>query len=153
VVVTSRAHNPTGATVTAARAAALRSVLADFPDVLVVEDDHAGELSVQPLHALAGATGSWAFVRSVSKAYGPDLRVALLAGDEATVARVQGRQRLGTGWVSTILQRTAVELMTDPAVAEQVARARSSYEERREALVAALVARGLPAVGRSGLNV
>src|SRR5256885_42817 len=83
------------------RAAAVREVLAAAPDMLVVEDDHAGELSVEPLHALAGATGSWAFLRSVSKPYGPDLRVALLAGDETTVARVQGRQRVGTGWVST----------------------------------------------------
>jgi DNA-binding transcriptional MocR family regulator len=108
---------------------------------------------VEPLHALAGATGAWAFLRSVSKAYGPDLRVALMAGDETTVARVQGRQRVGTGWVSTILQRTVVELMTDPSAAALVARARASYEERREALLAALVTRGLPAVGRSGLNV
>ena len=153
VVVTSRAHNPTGATVTAARAADLREVLAAVPEVLVVEDDHAGELSVEPLHALAGATGSWALLRSVSKAYGPDLRVALMAGDETTVARVQGRQRVGTGWVSTILQRTVVALMTDPAVAALVRTARDSYEQRREALVAALRARGLPAVGRSGLNV
>ncbi len=153
VVVTSRAHNPTGATVTAGRAAELRAVLAAHPDALTVEDDHAAQLAHEPLHALAGATGSWAFVRSVSKPYGPDLRLALVAADETTLARVEGRQRAGTGWVSSILQRLVVALMTDPSVAALVARARDSYRERRVALVDALVARGLPAVGRTGINV
>jgi DNA-binding transcriptional MocR family regulator len=152
-VVTSRAHNPTGATVTAARAADLRAVLAGHPDTLVVEDDHAAQLATEPLHALAGATRSWAFVRSVSKPYGPDLRLALVAADETTLARVQGRQRMGTGWVSTILQRLVVALMTDPDVAALVARAGDSYRQRRDGLVAALVERGLPALGRTGINV
>ncbi|HKE65875.1 MAG TPA: aminotransferase class I/II-fold pyridoxal phosphate-dependent enzyme [Micromonosporaceae bacterium] len=153
VVVTSRAHNPTGATVTAERAAALRGVLGDHPQTLVVEDDHAAQLSVQPLHALAGATPSWAFIRSVSKPYGPDLRVALVAADETTMARVRGRQSVGTGWVSTVLQRIVLALATDPAVTSLIADARDSYERRRTALVDALVVRGLAAVGRSGINV
>jgi len=108
---------------------------------------------MQPLHALAGATASWAFIRSVSKPYGPDLRVALVAADETTMSRVRGRQSVGTGWVSTVLQRLVVALMSDPAVATLIVAARESYERRREALVAALVARGLPAIGRSGINV
>ena len=153
VVVTTRAHNPTGASVSADRAAALRGVLAGHGDVLVIEDDHAAQLSVQPLHALAGATTSWAFIRSTSKPFGPDLRVALIAGDATTISRVRGRQSVGTGWVSTVLQRLVLALMTDPSVAELVARARDSYEQRRGALVAALLERGVPAVGSSGINV
>ncbi|HEY7175606.1 MAG TPA: aminotransferase class I/II-fold pyridoxal phosphate-dependent enzyme [Micromonosporaceae bacterium] len=153
VVVTSRAHNPTGASVTAERAAALRDVLAERPETLVLEDDHAAQLSVERLHALAGATPSWAFIRSASKPYGPDLRVALVAADATTMARVRGRQSVGTGWVSTLLQRLVLALMTDPTVASFVASARGSYERRRTALVDALVARGLPAVGRTGINV
>jgi len=153
VVVTSRAQNPTGAAVTRTRAAALRRVLRARPQTLLVEDDHAAELSPVPLHPLAGATRRWAFVRSVSKPYGPDLRLAVLAGDETTVARVEGRMRLGTGWVSTILQRLVVELWRDPTVAGVVARARSDYVARREGLCAALRARGLVAHGRTGINV
>ena len=127
-VVTTRAHNPTGASVTRSRAAALRRELRGHPDVLVVEDDHAGELADVELHCLAGATRSWAFLRSVSKPYGPDLRVAALAGDDATIARVVGRMRLGTGWVSTLLQRLVIELWRDDAVAAAVSRVGLRYD-------------------------
>ena len=153
VIVTIRAHNPTGASVTRARATALRRVLKSQPDVLVIEDDHLGELSTVPLHCLAGATRSWAFLRSVSKPYGPDLRLAALAGDEATVARVVGRMRLGTGWVSTVLQRLVVELWRDEGVADAVARAGRAYDERRRALLDALYERGVTASGRTGINI
>ena len=153
VVVTSRAQNPTGAYVTADRAAALRRVLAGHPDVLVVEDDHAAELAGVPLAPLAGATQAWAFVRSLSKPYGPDLRLAVLAGDEATVARVEGQLRVGSGWVSTLLQQAAVTLWSDPEVAVVVAAAATAYDTRREALRTALSAAGLPSEGATGLNV
>jgi DNA-binding transcriptional MocR family regulator len=153
VVVTTRAQNPTGAAVAHRRAVALRRLLARYPRVLVIEDDHAAELSPVPLYPLAGATGSWAFVRSVSKPYGPDLRLAVLAGDEATVARVEGRMRAGAGWVSTVLQRLVVDLWLDPAVAPLVEAAAASYAGRREALLAALRSRDLTAHGRTGINV
>ncbi|MFG1951346.1 aminotransferase class I/II-fold pyridoxal phosphate-dependent enzyme [Micromonospora sp. NPDC048830] len=153
LVVTSRAQNPTGAAVSADRAAELRTLLAGRPDLLLIEDDHAAELARVPLHPLAGATPAWAFVRSVSKPYGPDLRLAVLAGDEATVARVAGRARLGAGWVSTVLQRLVLALWHDPDTAAGVQRAAGSYERRRAGLLAALAARGLPARGRTGINV
>ncbi|WP_107305779.1 aminotransferase class I/II-fold pyridoxal phosphate-dependent enzyme, partial [Streptomyces scabiei] len=104
LIVTDRAQNPTGAAVSAARARALRSVLEEHPGTLLIEDDHGHRIVDQPLHPLAGATRSWAFVRSVAKAYGPDLRVAVLTGDAVTVDRVRGRQRLGPGWVSRRVQ-------------------------------------------------
>jgi DNA-binding transcriptional MocR family regulator len=92
-------------------------------------------------------------VRSVSKPYGPDLRLAVVAGDEATVARVEGRMRLGAGWVSTVLQRLVLDLWRDPAVPALVRDAAGSYAARRVALLAALRARGLAATGRTGINV
>jgi DNA-binding transcriptional MocR family regulator len=153
LVVTTRAQNPTGAAVTSGRGTALRALLKNHPGVLVIEDDHAGELSPVPLHPLAGATDSWAFIRSVSKPYGPDLRLAVLAGDDATVARVAGRLRVGAGWVSTILQRAVLALWRDPDVPELIRAAADSYEQRREALLGALRARGIEAHGRTGINV
>ncbi|NJP31688.1 aminotransferase class I/II-fold pyridoxal phosphate-dependent enzyme [Micromonospora thermarum] len=153
LVVTSRAQNPTGAAVSAERAGRLRALLAGRSDLLLIEDDHAAELARVPLHPLAGATPSWAFVRSVSKPYGPDLRLAVLAGDEATVARVAGRLRAGAGWVSTVLQRLVVDLWSEPSVAVLVNRAGRSYERRRAGLLAELAARGVTARGRTGINV
>lgn len=153
LIVTSRAQNPTGAAVSADRATELRTLLAGRADLLLIEDDHAAELARVALHPLAGATPAWAFVRSVSKPYGPDLRLAVLAGDEATVARVAGRARVGAGWVSTVLQRLVLALWRDPATAGLVRRAAESYERRRDGLVDALAARGLAAHGRTGINV
>ncbi|WP_344132655.1 aminotransferase class I/II-fold pyridoxal phosphate-dependent enzyme, partial [Luedemannella flava] len=153
LIVTARAQNPTGGAVSPARAAALRPLLAARSDLLVMEDDHAGELDDLPLAPLAAAGARWAFVQSVAKAYGPDLRLAVVAGDEATVARVEGRLRLGAGWVSTLLQRVVVDLWRDPEVARCVAAAGPAYAGRRDGLVLALAERGAVASARSGFNV
>ncbi|MFD4550828.1 aminotransferase class I/II-fold pyridoxal phosphate-dependent enzyme [Streptomyces sp. NPDC058466] len=151
LIITDRAQNPTGAAVSATRARALRSVLADYPETLLIEDDHGHRIVDLPLHPLAGVTHNWAFVRSVAKAYGPDLRLAVLTGDPVTVDRVHGRQRLGPGWVSHLLQRAVVHLWTGGAV--DVKAVATAYGQRRDALIDALEARGIKAHGRSGMNV
>jgi DNA-binding transcriptional MocR family regulator len=153
VIITARAQNPTGAAVSAERAARLRAVLAGHDDVLLIEDDHAAELAGAPLHCVGRATARWAFVRSASKPFGPDLRIAVLAGDHNTTARVVGRMRIGTGWVSTVLQRLLLRLWLDDDVTRQVSRAAAGYASRRDALCDALRARGLSAHGRTGINV
>ncbi|MEU3985632.1 aminotransferase class I/II-fold pyridoxal phosphate-dependent enzyme [Streptomyces sp. NPDC026672] len=151
LIVTDRAQNPTGASVGASRARALRSVLRGFPQTLLIEDDHGHGIVDLPLHPLAGVTRHWALVRSVAKAYGPDLRLAVLTGDDVTVDRVRGRQRLGPGWVSLLLQRAVVRLWADDAVAG--ASVAAAYRARRDGLVEALAERGVRAHGRSGMNV
>lgn len=153
LVVTSRAQNPTGAALSADRARALRGLLADREDVLLVEDDHCAGISGAPLQTLAGATGHWAFVRSASKAYGPDLRVAVLAGDQRTVERVQGRLRLGPGWVSHLLQDLAVDLWSDSEASRLIGAAEARYAGTRNRLLGALARRDVSACGKSGLNV
>lgn len=151
MVVTDRAQNPTGAAIGEARARELRAVLARHPGVLLIEDDHGHGIVDLPLCPLAGVTDHWALVRSVAKAYGPDLRLAVLTGDAVTVDRVRGRQRLGPGWVSHVLQDAVVHLWRAGAV--DAAEVAASYGRRREALVAALRERGVEAHGRSGMNV
>jgi DNA-binding transcriptional MocR family regulator len=89
----------------------------------------------------------------VSKWLGPDLRLAVLTGDPGTVARVQGRQLVGTGWVSHLLQGLAVAMWSAPDAAGLLERGRRTYRERREALSGALAARGVEAHGRSGMNL
>lgn len=154
IVVTARAQNPTGAALSAPRAAALRDLLAESGrDVLLVEDDHAAGIAGAPLHPLAGATRHWAYVRSVAKAYGPDLRLAVLAGDRRTVDRVHGRLRLGPGWVSHLLQNLTAGMWRDDAAARMVADAEAAYTRNRTGLIAALADRAVAGYGRSGLNV
>jgi DNA-binding transcriptional MocR family regulator len=153
VLVTTRAQNPTGAAVSSARAIELRQLLADHADVLLIEDDHCAGIAGAPLHTLAGTTQHWAFVRSAAKAYGPDLRLALLAGDRRTVERVHGRLRLGPGWVSHLLQDLAVSLWRDEAATRLVDKAEAGYTRNRSLLCAALADRGVTSHGRSGLNV
>jgi DNA-binding transcriptional MocR family regulator len=122
--------------------------------VLLVEDDHAGAVAGAPASTLVDRTRRrWAVLRSVSKVHGPDLRLAWLAGDRETVARVEGRQRIGFRWVSHLLQRVVVALEGDPASRRRVRDAARAYAARRGALLAALAARGIAAHGRSGLNV
>ncbi|MFJ8082721.1 aminotransferase class I/II-fold pyridoxal phosphate-dependent enzyme [Streptomyces sp. NPDC096205] len=151
LIVTCRAQNPTGAAVGATRARALRAVLREHPETLLIEDDHGHRIVDLPVHPLAGATRHWAFVRSAAKAYGPDLRLAVLTGDEVTLGRVRGRQRLGPGWISRITQRAVVRLWADGAVdAGEVA---AAYGRRRDALIGALADRGITGHGRSGMNV
>ena len=154
VIVTSRAQNPTGAALSEERAATLRGLLSErCDDLLLIEDDHCAGIAGAPLHSLAGCTRHWAFVRSAAKAYGPDLRLAVLVGDHRTIERVQGRQRLGPGWVSHLLQDLAVGLWRDEAATQLVHTAEAAYTRNRTLLRTALADRDVAASGRSGLNV
>jgi len=154
LVITPRAQNPTGAALDERRVRQLRDVLRPHPDVLLVEDDHAGPIAGAPARTLTTRTSErWAVVRSVAKSLGPDLRVAVVAGDRTTLDRVEGRLRIGPGWVSHLLQQTVAELWSDPRTAAVLAKAEAAYAERRTALLDALAGHGIAATGRSGLNV
>jgi len=154
LVLTPRAQNPTGAALDAQRARELRDLLADRQDVLVVEDDHAGPVAGAPAHTLGGdPLERWAVIRSFSKSLGPDLRLAVMSGDPVTVSRVEGRQQLGVGWVSHLLQELVVALWRNERVQRLMSEGAASYGERRHALVGALAAQGIAAHGRSGFNV
>lgn len=156
-IVTPRAQNPTGAAITPRRARELRAVLDQHPDVVVIEDDHAGQIAgaryVTLVHGRDRGRERWAVVRSVSKPLGPDLRLALVAADPETMARLEGRQALGIRWVSHVLQRLVLKMWTDRSVQRQLKLAEKTYSERRSALIDALAAQGIEAHGVSGLNV
>jgi DNA-binding transcriptional MocR family regulator len=154
IVVTPRAQNPTGAAITHPRARELRRVLAGRPQLLLIEDDHAGPIAGVPYITLVTPQQQrWAVVRSVSKSLGPDLRVALVAGDGQTIARLEGRQQLGIRWVSHLLQRLVAALFIDEDVQHRLERAAGVYADRRVALLRHLMIRGIEAHGVSGLNV
>ncbi|ANF30928.1 transcriptional regulator PtsJ [Leifsonia xyli] len=154
VICTPRAQNPTGATLSPARAAALRAVLADHPYVLVIEDDHFSMLSQRPYETLIGPEHRrYALVRSVSKSLGPDMCLAVAATDPETADRLAFRLSPGTTWVSHILQRLVLAQLTDDAVLAQVEEAGRHYAERNAAFAARLTDRGLPTEAGDGLNL
>ena len=152
VIMTPRAQAATGAAWDADRAAEIGAVLRRHPSVGVIEDDHAGPVAGVPAFSVSPGLPRWVTIRSVSKSLGPDLRLAVLAGDEATVARVAGRQALGTGWVSYQLQGLVAELWADQSVAHSLRTAAQVYADRGEALRSALRDHGIIASGRSGFT-
>ncbi|GAB2455479.1 aminotransferase class I/II-fold pyridoxal phosphate-dependent enzyme [Xylanimonas ulmi] len=153
VLLTPRAHNPTGAALSAARAQALQEVLERHPHVLVIEDDYYSALSVAPYHrATPPEAANWALVRSVSKFLGPDLRVALVLSDADTAQRLGARFAASNAWVSHLLQRAVLRLLevgagADGAPVGFLATARDTYAQRRRQFVADLAAVGVEVPG------
>ncbi len=153
VVINPRGQNPTGASLNEERAAELKRVLDRNPEAMVLEDDHLGPIAGAPRLTLTTGRRRWAAARSLAKSLGPDLRLAVLAGDPHTTSRVRGRQAVGPGWVSHLLQRTAATLWADPKIAHNLQKATATYSKRRETFISALADHDIEAQSSSGLNV
>jgi DNA-binding transcriptional MocR family regulator len=154
VYLQPRAHNPTGASMTRRRADALAAALAGHPGVVVVEDDHAGDIaSAAPVSLGRRLPGRTVRVHSFSKSHGPDLRLAAVGGPASVVTAVADRRLLGPGWSSRLLQAVLVELLTSPSTVAQIEAARKEYARRRGALLAALARRGATASAGDGINL
>lgn len=157
VILQPRAHNPTGASMSAERARRLAAVIGAARDgsrVVVIEDDHSGLISMAPAVSL----GLWlpdqvVHVRSFSKSHGPDLRIAALGGPARLVERLVARRMLGPGWTSRLLQTVLLDMLTDPEALAAVGAARHVYRDRGEALVTALRREGVAVPGHDGLNL
>ncbi|MHA6693553.1 aminotransferase-like domain-containing protein [Homoserinimonas sp. A520] len=152
VILQPRAHNPTGASMPADRAEELAGLLRGH-DVVVIEDDHSGDISTAPDVSL----GSWLpdrvlHIRSYSKSHGPDLRIAALGGPAHLIDRIIARRMLGPGWTSRMLQTILHDLLTNSASLEEVAEARRSYAARQGALAGALNDLGLAVRQADGIN-
>jgi DNA-binding transcriptional MocR family regulator len=153
VFVQPRAHNPTGHSMSAARAAELAAILADS-GALVVEDDHSGDISTSPDVSI----GTWLPQRTVritsfSKSHGPDLRLAAVSGPHEVIGALVERRSLGPAWSSRILQGVLAALLTDPVAIATVERARCVYQERRTAMMTALADAGVSTCGVDGINL
>jgi DNA-binding transcriptional MocR family regulator len=149
-----RAHNPTGVSMTAERADQLADVLTAHPEVVVIEDDHAGDVaSAVPVSLGCRLPERTVHVLSFSKSHGPDLRLAAVGGPPAVVTPIADRRLLGPGWSSRLLQAVLVDLLTNDATVEQVEHARQEYARRRTALLDALAACGSTATATDGINM
>jgi DNA-binding transcriptional MocR family regulator len=154
VYLQPRAHNPTGVSLTARRVAELADVLAAYPEVTIVEDDHAGDIATAPPVSLGTRLPDrTVHVAGFSKSHGPDLRLAALGGPAAVITAVADRRLLGPGWSSRLLQAVLLDLLTDADAVAQVAAARDVYAERRTALLGALAAHGAIATAADGINL
>lgn len=154
IVCTPRAQNPTGVSLTAERAAQLRAVLATHPYVLVIEDDHFSMLSRERYHSIIGeGHRRWALIRSVSKFLGPDMCLAVTASDAETANRLARRLSPGSTWVSHLLQRLVVALVSDPDLMASVDRAGDHYRARNDAFARLLTAEGVPTAAGDGLSL
>ena len=153
VVLQPRAHNPSGASMTAARAKALAAVLART-DTVVIEDDHAGDIAAAALTSIGThLPRRTVHIRSFSKSHGPDLRLAAVGGAGDVVVAVANRRLLGPGWSSRILQAVLVEMLDDRATIDTVAAARAEYARRRAEAVSGLRRRGVETTGTDGINL
>lgn len=153
VYLQPRAQNPTGTSLTPARAAELADVLRHSA-AAVIEDDSAGAVAVTEAISL----GQWlpertVHVRSYAKSHGPDLRLAALSAPDDIARRITGLRQLGQGWSSRLLQRLLLALLTDPHSVQSVARARDEYATRRATLAAALAGHGITVGGSDGINL
>jgi DNA-binding transcriptional MocR family regulator len=148
-----RAHNPSGVSMTPARAKKLAAVLRGT-DVIVIEDDHAGDISSADAVSLGSyLPGQTVHIRSFSKSHSPDLRIAGVGGAGEVITDVANRRLLGPGWTSRLLQHVLVEMLNDSATADAISQARMVYADRRKRLVSALQEAGVVSTGRDGINL
>lgn len=157
VVLQPRAHNPTGSSMTSARARALAHVLArsrDAERTVVVEDDHSGEVATAPDVSLGShVPGRVLHIRSFSKSHGPDLRIAALGGPTVLMDRIVARRMLGPGWTSRMLQQVLLELLTGSEGMTAVTEARRVYHSRQRELVRALADHDVSVAPGDGINL
>jgi DNA-binding transcriptional MocR family regulator len=160
VLFTPRVHNPTGASWTPDRVAALADVLAAHPDVIAIEDDHLADLA-------SGAPGSLlhdrrveervVYIRSFAKAIAPDLRLAAAVARPRLRAMLAEAKSFADGWSSHLTQQVLANVLADAGLPEALAAARGAYAARRAAALAPLTAQLTPAGGTAsgsdGLNI
>jgi len=157
VLLQPRAHNPSGISMTAARAERLASILRRSrmaPRAVVIEDDHSGAIATAPVVSLA----TWLpervlHVRSFSKSHGPDLRIGALGGPRELVERVIAQRLLGPGWTSRMIQSVLFDLLTNPDAVGKIAEARRVYAQRQTALAESLRRAGVQVSAGDGLNM
>lgn len=155
VLLTPRAHNPTGASISAVRSEELKVILAEYPRVLIMEDDHFSLLAKTEHHSVIPKnTAHWAIFRSVSKGLGPDLRMAFVAADKESIKRISTRLAPGMSWVSRVLQSFVYTCLTKKEFQQHLTMAKQNCAERREVLLNALTEQGLTVnTAIDGLNV
>ncbi len=133
--------NPHGADLAAARRAEVIAIAAGA-GAFLVEDDWARDLTIDgpapaPL-AADDVDGHVVYVRSLSKAASPGLRVAAVAARGPAGARLRAARVVEDLFVSAPLQHAALDLVSSPGWRRHLKALRAGLRERRDALIGAV---------------
>ncbi|WP_347312230.1 aminotransferase class I/II-fold pyridoxal phosphate-dependent enzyme [Defluviimonas sp. SAOS-178_SWC] len=143
----------TGHYCTVERLSELGDVLA-ASETLIIEDDGPGDIAMAPSQSLGDRLPDRVIhIRSFSKSYGPDLRMAVLSASETLVDQVQSYRAFSAGWTSRILQSAVAWLVGDEATRSAVRTAGQIYRNRRNMFAQALRDRGIDVPDGGGLSI
>ena len=148
VILTARAHSPTGICYSPERWQAWQQALSCHNPLLII-DDHWGALSRHPFQGMQGFANEWIYTTSTSKFLGTDMRLAIAAGHGPTLAAMKKRFTLGPRWISKLLQHLTLKLW-QALGAQGLAAIAESYQTRRQYLITCLAERGIRVPGRHG---
>jgi DNA-binding transcriptional MocR family regulator len=148
VILTARAHSPTGICYSPERWQAWQQALSRHNPLLII-DDHWGALSHHPFQGMQGFANEWIYTTSTSKFLGTDMRLAIAAGHGPTLAAMKKRFTLGPRWISKLLQHLTLKLW-QALGAQGLAAIAQSYQTRRQYLITCLTERGIRVPGRHG---
>lgn len=133
--------NPHGATLAADRRAEVLEVAARA-GAFLIEDDWARDLTIDgtppPPLAADDVDGHVVYVRSLSKAASPGLRVAAVAARGPAGARLRAARVVEDLFVSAPLQHAALDLVTSPGWRRHLRALGSGLRERRDVLASAV---------------
>jgi len=144
---------PTGVTMPAGRRAELLHWAARAPGRrYIIEDDYDSEFrfDTRPLPSLqgmAGADGPVVYLSTCSRSLAPGIRIAYMVLPRQLLGAWQEKYELYSGTVGRFEQQTLARFITGGYFTRHLARERTAYKARRDALAAAL--RELPCAGRA----
>ena len=141
-LVTPRAHNPTGVSLSAERLHDLADVLANYPDVVIIEDDQFADATIaRPGSFLSDGRleDRVIYIRSFSKAIAPDLRLAVAVVRPRLRAMLMEEKFYADGWSSTLAQNALANAFADPDLNPFLADSCLTYSDRRRRLSQTIV--------------
>ena len=148
--VTPSHQFPTGVTMPAGRRAELLHWVARAPGRrYIIEDDYDSEFrfDTRPLPSLqgmAGADGPVVYLSTCSRSLAPGIRIAYMVLPRQLLGAWQEKYRLYSGTVGRFEQQTLARFITGGYFTRHLARERTAYKARRDALAAALRASFAP---------
>lgn len=143
ILLTPRAHNPTGASWSPSRLKELAEVLANYPEAIIIEDDQFAEAANSRSGSLLQdrrLTNRVIYIRSFSKVIAPDLRLAVAVARPQLRALLMEGKFYTDGWSSRFSQKALSHALADTELEHAITSARNTYNCRRQLFIQALSA-------------